>query len=61
MSRRCVRRAVNRLVYETVKPVTSPKGVLLLVNNYTGDRMAFEMAEELPQADGVTVTHSLHR
>lgn len=48
-------------VYETVKPVTSPKGVLLLVNNYTGDRMAFEMAEELPQADGVTVTHSLHR
>ncbi|MFE2970254.1 dihydroxyacetone kinase subunit DhaK [Streptomyces sp. NPDC059340] len=33
-------------VYETVKLVTSPKGVLLLVNNYTGDRMAFEMAEE---------------
>lgn len=29
--------------------------MLLLVNNYTGDRMAFEMAEELSQADGVTV------
>lgn len=42
-------------VYETVKRVASPKGVLLLVNNYTGDRMAFEMAEELSQADGVTV------
>lgn len=42
-------------VYETVKLVASPKGVLLLVNNYTGDRMAFEMAEELSAADGVTV------
>ncbi|MFF2993477.1 dihydroxyacetone kinase subunit DhaK [Streptomyces sp. NPDC057950] len=42
-------------VYETVKLVASPKGVLLLVNNYTGDRMAFEMAEELSRADGVTV------
>jgi dihydroxyacetone kinase-like protein len=41
-------------VYETVKLVASPKGVLLLVNNYTGDRMAFEMAEELSEADGVT-------
>jgi dihydroxyacetone kinase-like protein len=42
-------------VYETVKLVASPRGVLLLVNNYTGDRMAFEMAEELSQAEGVTV------
>jgi dihydroxyacetone kinase-like protein len=42
-------------VYETVKLVGSPKGVLLLVNNYTGDRMAFEMAEELSEADGVKV------
>ncbi|MFD8418636.1 dihydroxyacetone kinase subunit DhaK [Streptomyces sp. NPDC059466] len=42
-------------VYETVKLVASPKGVLLLVNNYTGDRMAFEMAEELSRADGITV------
>ncbi|MEU8982643.1 dihydroxyacetone kinase subunit DhaK [Streptomyces sp. NPDC048309] len=42
-------------VYETVKLVASPKGVLLLVNNYTGDRMAFEMAEELSQAEGLTV------
>ncbi|MFC4032675.1 dihydroxyacetone kinase subunit DhaK [Streptomyces polygonati] len=42
-------------VYETVKLVASPKGVLLLVNNYTGDRMAFEMAEELSQAEGIEV------
>ncbi|MDI5961677.1 dihydroxyacetone kinase subunit DhaK [Streptomyces sp. SL13] len=42
-------------VYETVKLVASPRGVLLLVNNYTGDRMAFEMAEELAQADDVEV------
>ncbi|MFF1957521.1 dihydroxyacetone kinase subunit DhaK [Streptomyces sp. NPDC058220] len=42
-------------VYETVKLVASPKGVLLLVNNYTGDRMAFEMAQELSEADGLIV------
>ena len=42
-------------VYETVKRVASPKGVLLLVNNYTGDRMAFEMAGELAEADGIDV------
>jgi dihydroxyacetone kinase-like protein len=42
-------------VYETVKLVASPKGVLLLVNNYTGDRMAFEMAQELAEAEDITV------
>ncbi|KDA05313.1 dihydroxyacetone kinase [Microbacterium sp. CH12i] len=42
-------------VYETVKRLASPRGVLLLVNNYTGDRMAFEMAEELSVADGINV------
>ena len=31
-------------VYETTKLLASEKGVLLLVNNYTGDRMAFDMA-----------------
>src|SRR3954467_7219753 len=33
-------------VYETAKLLASPKGVLLLVNNYTGDRMAFDMGKE---------------
>lgn len=42
-------------VYETTKLLASDKGVLLLVNNYTGDKMAFEMAEELSQDDGLTV------
>jgi len=43
-------------VYQTAKLVASDKGVLLLVNNYTGDRMAFEMASELAEADGLKVT-----
>ncbi|GAB3580986.1 dihydroxyacetone kinase subunit DhaK [Leifsonia lichenia] len=42
-------------VYETTKLLASPKGVLLLVNNYTGDRMAFDMAQEMSLADGVNV------
>jgi dihydroxyacetone kinase-like protein len=42
-------------VYETTKLVNSSKGVLLLVNNYTGDRMAFDMAQEMSLADGVNV------
>jgi dihydroxyacetone kinase-like protein len=42
-------------VYETTKLLASPKGVLLLVNNYTGDRMAFDMAQEMSEADGVKV------
>ncbi len=41
-------------VYETTKRLASDKGVLLLVNNYTGDKMAFEMAQELADADGIT-------
>jgi dihydroxyacetone kinase-like protein len=41
-------------VYETIKLLASPKGVLLLVNNYTGDRMAFDMALELADAEGIT-------
>lgn len=40
-------------VLETAKKVASDKGVLLLVNNYTGDRMAFEMAKEMADAEGV--------
>ncbi|MCB0911492.1 MAG: dihydroxyacetone kinase subunit DhaK [Propionibacteriaceae bacterium] len=42
-------------VYQTAKLVASDKGVLLLVNNYTGDRMAFEMAQELADAEGIKV------
>jgi len=42
-------------VYESIKRLASPMGVLLIVNNYTGDKMAFEMAAELASADGVNV------
>ncbi len=42
-------------VLETTKLLKSDKGVLLLVNNYTGDKMAFEMASELAEAEGINV------
>ena len=42
-------------VYETTKLLASPRGVLHIVNNYTGDRMAFEMGTEMAEADGITV------
>ena len=37
------------------KLLNSPKGVLHIVNNYSGDRMAFEMAGEVLEAEGVEV------
>lgn len=42
-------------VTETTKLLRSKKGVLYLVNNYTGDRLAFEMAAELSEAEGIAV------
>jgi dihydroxyacetone kinase-like protein len=42
-------------VYETTKLLKSKKGVLHLVNNYTGDRLAFEMGREMAEADGIRV------
>ena len=42
-------------VVGTSKLLNSPKGVLHIVNNYSGDRMAFEMATEMLEADGITV------
>jgi phosphoenolpyruvate---glycerone phosphotransferase subunit DhaK len=42
-------------VYETTKLLAGPKGVLYIVNNYTGDRMAFDMAKELAEADGYEI------
>jgi dihydroxyacetone kinase-like protein len=37
------------------KLLASPKGILHIVNNYSGDRMSFEMATEMLDAEGVTV------
>lgn len=42
-------------VYESAKLLASPKGVLLLVNNYTGDRMAFDMGREMAEAEGIKI------
>src|SRR6185437_1095240 len=42
-------------VYETTKLMNSAKGVLHIINNYTGDRMAFDMGKELAEADGIKV------
>jgi dihydroxyacetone kinase-like protein len=42
-------------VLETTKLLASPKGVLHIVNNYTGDRMGFDMGREMAEADGVTI------
>ncbi len=42
-------------VYETTKAMASDAGVLLLVNNYTGDRMAFDMGKEMAESEGIKV------
>ena len=42
-------------VLETTKLLNSTKGVLHLINNYTGDRMAFDMGKEMAEAEGITV------
>ncbi|MGA2481230.1 MAG: dihydroxyacetone kinase subunit DhaK, partial [Spirochaetia bacterium] len=42
-------------VYQTTRLVASPKGVLHLLNNYTGDTMSFSMGREMAEADGITV------
>ncbi|MEW6623767.1 MAG: dihydroxyacetone kinase subunit DhaK [Bacillota bacterium] len=42
-------------VFEAIKAVASDAGVLLIIKNYTGDVMNFEMAQELAQADGIKV------
>jgi dihydroxyacetone kinase-like protein len=42
-------------VYHTTKLVASKKGVLHLINNYTGDRMSFDMGREMAEADGIEV------
>jgi len=42
-------------VYEAIKAVDGGKGVLLVVKNYTGDVMNFEMAAEMAAEEGITV------
>ncbi len=42
-------------VYETTKLMQSKKGVLHIINNYTGDRMAFDMGRELAEAEDIKI------
>jgi phosphoenolpyruvate---glycerone phosphotransferase subunit DhaK len=41
--------------YECIKLMNSKKGVLALINNYQGDRMNWDMAIEMAQAEGINV------
>ena len=42
-------------VFEAIKAVDNGKGVLLVIKNYTGDVMNFEMAAEMAAAEGINV------
>jgi dihydroxyacetone kinase-like protein len=46
-------------VTETSKLMDTPKGVLYIVNNYTGDRTAWEMAKEMQEAEGQKIGYLL--
>lgn len=42
-------------IYEAIKAVGTDKGVLMVIKNYTGDVMNFEMAGEMAEMDGIPV------
>ncbi|MFW5686782.1 MAG: dihydroxyacetone kinase subunit DhaK [Halanaerobium sp.] len=42
-------------IFEAIKTVDSGNGVLLIIKNYTGDLMNFEMAAEMAEAEGIEV------
>lgn len=42
-------------VYEAIKAVANDTGVLLVVKNYTGDVMNFDMAKEMAEMEGIKV------
>jgi dihydroxyacetone kinase-like protein len=44
-------------IYEGIKAIATDKGVLMVVKNYTGDVMNFEMAAEMAEMDGIAVKH----
>jgi len=43
-------------VYEAIKAVDNGNGVLLVIKNYTGDVMNFEMAKEMAEMEGIEVS-----
>lgn len=42
-------------IFEGIKAVATDKGVLMVIKNYTGDVMNFEMAGEMAQIEGIKV------
>lgn len=42
-------------IFEAIKAVDSDNGILLIIKNYTGDIMNFEMAAEMAEAEGIEV------
>ncbi|SDJ79047.1 dihydroxyacetone kinase subunit DhaK [Salimicrobium halophilum] len=42
-------------VFEAIKAANGGEGVFLVIKNYTGDVMNFEMARELAEAEGISV------
>lgn len=42
-------------VYEGIKAIDSDNGVLMVIKNYTGDVMNFEMAAEMAEAEGIKI------
>ena len=44
-------------VYEAIKAVDAGAGVLLIIKNYTGDVLNFEMAAEMAEGDGIKVAN----
>ncbi|MBM7834356.1 dihydroxyacetone kinase subunit DhaK [Clostridium sardiniense] len=42
-------------VYEAIKAVDNGSGVLLIIKNYTGDIMNFEMAQDMADMEGINV------
>ena len=42
-------------IYEGIKAVAGDAGVLMVIKNYTGDVMNFEMAAEMAEDDGILV------
>lgn len=43
-------------VYEAIKAVATDAGVLLIIKNYTGDIMNFDMAKEIADMEGIKVS-----
>ncbi|WP_010095269.1 dihydroxyacetone kinase subunit DhaK [Ornithinibacillus scapharcae] len=44
-------------VLEAIRAVDGGAGVFLVIKNYTGDVLNFEMAQELAEAEGIKVSH----